>query len=93
MKDRKEASSNAYHIETLNPQDLQRAQEENSAEFVRHSKTLIYTVEKTTEYPDSFEITYARSIHQGFPIGAKGMVKPGDRILGLNIEKLSPGAS
>ncbi len=76
----KEVPENPYPVERLNPEELQIAKAQNIAELNRRSRTRIFTIEQTREYPTSVDISYA-DFGQALPLEAKNKVKPGTKIL------------
>ena len=75
-----ELPGNSYPVESLNPEALQTAQEQNLAEVDRRSRTRIFTIEQTKEFPTSIAISYG-GLNQSLPLTVKDKLKPGTKIL------------
>jgi hypothetical protein len=76
----KEGAGNSYLVERLNPEELQKAKEQNLAETGRRSTTRIYTIEQTRLSPHAIKISYGL-FSEDLPLDAKDRVKPGTKIL------------
>jgi hypothetical protein len=76
----KEVPEHPYQVERLNPEEFQKAREQNLIELERRSKTRIYIIEETKTYPDRVEFSYGWFTHQ-VPIQAKDQIRLGSKIL------------
>jgi hypothetical protein len=76
----KENPDHAYQVERLEPEEFQRAQEQNFAELERHSRTRIYVIEEIRTYPERIEFSYGWYSYKA-PKAAKEHIRPGSKIL------------
>jgi hypothetical protein len=76
----KEGAGNSYSVERLNPEERQKATEQNLAETGRRSTSRIFTIEQTRLSPDTIKISYGLFTHD-LPLGTRDRVKPGTKIL------------